>query len=303
MHLRGIVPPLVTPLADRDTLDVAGLERLVEHVLAGGVGGLFVLGTMGEAPALSYRLRRELIDRVCRQVAARVPVLVGITDTAFVEGVRLAAHAAEAGADAVVAAPPYYVPAGQPELVDFVEHLVAALPLPLLLYNMPQLTKTAYALDTLAQLVRLEGVAGLKDSSGDREYFAAALALARRERPDWSVLVGPEDQLAEAVRLGADGGVSGGAQIAPALFVGLYAAAAAGDEAAVARLDADVVRLGGIYRIGRHASAIVKGTKCALSLMGLCRDVMAEPMTPFHSPERAQVRAVLDSLHIPVINP
>ena len=109
--------PMVTPLVARDTLDVEGLERLVEHILAGGVAGLFVLGTTGEAPSLSYPLRREVIDRVCRQVDGRVPVLVGVTDTSFVESVRLAGHAADAGASAVVLSAPYYFPAGQPELL------------------------------------------------------------------------------------------------------------------------------------------------------------------------------------------
>ena len=66
--LRAIIPPMVTPLLERDTLDVAGLERLIEHILAGGVHGLFILGTTGEAPSLSQRLRCELIERVCEQV-------------------------------------------------------------------------------------------------------------------------------------------------------------------------------------------------------------------------------------------
>src|SRR4030042_1431961 len=81
LPLRGIIVPMVTPLLDHDKLDAAGLERLVEHVLAGGVHGLFILGTTGEAPSLSYRLRHELIDRVCEQVNGRVPALVGFTDT------------------------------------------------------------------------------------------------------------------------------------------------------------------------------------------------------------------------------
>ncbi|HOG30425.1 MAG TPA: dihydrodipicolinate synthase family protein, partial [Vicinamibacterales bacterium] len=71
--LTGIVPPLVTPLRDRDALDEPGLERLIEHVLGGGVSGLFILGTTGEGPSLSYRLRRELVARTCRQVNGRVP--------------------------------------------------------------------------------------------------------------------------------------------------------------------------------------------------------------------------------------
>src|ERR1700722_3121264 len=108
--LRGIIPPVVTPLLGRDELDAAGLERLIEHMLAGGVHGLFLLGTTGEAPGLSYRLRREFIERACRQVAGRVPVLVGITDTAFVEALNLARFAAEAGAQALVLAPPFSYP-------------------------------------------------------------------------------------------------------------------------------------------------------------------------------------------------
>ena len=93
---------MVTPLRGRDELDLPGLERLIEHILKGGVSGLFILGTTGEGPSLSYHLRRELIQRTCRQVQGRVPVLVGITDTAFVESLDLARHAAAAGADALI---------------------------------------------------------------------------------------------------------------------------------------------------------------------------------------------------------
>src|SRR5215469_14647740 len=106
MKLNGIIPPMITPLSGRDELDVEGLEKLVEHILSGGVGGLFILGTTGEGPSLSYRLRRELIERVCKQVNRRVSVLVGITDTAFVESINIARCAADFGGTAVVAAPP-----------------------------------------------------------------------------------------------------------------------------------------------------------------------------------------------------
>src|SRR5215212_6781853 len=114
----GIIPPIITPLKDRDTLDVEGLGRLVEHMIGGGVHGIFALGTTGEAPSLSYRLRREMVERTCKLVNGRVPVLVGITDTSFVESVNLAVHAAEQGAEAVVLSAPYYFPVGQPELIE-----------------------------------------------------------------------------------------------------------------------------------------------------------------------------------------
>lgn len=295
--LRGIVPPLVTPLVAQDELDQAGLQRLVKHVLAGGVHGLFILGTTGEAPSLSYRLRRELIEQVCRLVDGRVPVLVGITDTAFTESVALAKVAAEAGAAAVVLATPYYFPAGQTELIGYVEHIAAELPLPLVLYNMPSLTKVWFEIETLKQLAPIERIIGIKDSSGDLAYFARLMEL-KALRPDWSVMIGPEALLGDAMRCGGDGGVSGGANIAPRLFVDLYEALAGGDQDASSALQQQVLTLQQIYEIGKYASRHIKATKCGLSLLGICDDFMAEPFHRFRQPQREQVAAILRQMNL-----
>jgi 4-hydroxy-tetrahydrodipicolinate synthase len=301
--LHGIVPPMITPLCDRDSLDVEGLERVIEHLLAGGMHGLFILGTTGEAPSLSHRLRRELITRTCRQVRNRVPVLVGITDTSFVESIEIARHAADSGVQAVVTSAPYYFPAGPPELLEYTQHLVAALPLPLFLYNMPMMTKTPYDLDTVARLADLERIVGVKDSSGDFAYFQKLVELARR-RPDWAVFMGPEHLLVDALRCGAQGGVNAGAHVCPRLFVELYEATVHGESARVSELQQRLLRLGEIYKVGRHASAVIKGVKCSLSLMGICDDFMAEPMARFRPPERERVRSILDSLEwLPSANP
>ncbi len=293
---------MITPLQDHDAIDVAGLERLIEHILAGGVHGLFILGTSGEAPNLSYRLRRELIGRVCRQVNQRVPVLVGITDTSLVEARLLANHAADAGAEALVSSAPYYFAASQPELVKFVEHLVDGLPLPLFLYNMPQMTKVQFSPETLRRISHLEQIIGLKDSSGDLEYFASLIAL-KQERPDWSVFVGPEHLLADALRLGGDGGVNGGSVFMPELFVALFEAVTRGDGQRAEQLQMKLLALGPIYSVGRDASAVVRAMKCACSLLGLCEDRLAEPFEAFGKPERKKVQAVLESVGLAIKNP
>lgn len=295
--LSGIVPPMITPLRDRDALDIAGLERLVEHIIGGGVQGLFILGTSGEGPGLSYRLRREVIQHVCKQVRGRIPVLVGITDTAFAESVAIARYAADAGAQAVVSAGPYYLPVAQPELVDYVNRLAQDQPLPLFIYNMPQLTKVHFEPETLRQLSHLEKIVGLKDSSADLVYFDRLVAL-KHERPDWSVLVGPEHLLAETMRRGGDGGVNGGANFYPSLFVEIFQAMKSDDSDRAAKLQEKLLRLGAIYSVGQHASAVIKGMKCACSLLGICDDLMAEPFEKFREPERAKIRAVLESLNL-----
>lgn len=294
--LRGIIPPLVTPLSGRDTLDVAGLERLVEHLITGGVHGLFILGTTGEAPSLSYRLRRELIERTCLLVKGRVPVLVGITDTAFVESVNLARYSAEKGASAVVTAPPYYFPAAPPELQEYIQDLVAEMPLPMFLYNMPGLTKVSFDIELVRRALDMPGICGVKDSSCDMIYFHRLIEVAR-QRPEWSILVGPEELTAEAVLLGGHGGINGGANLHPSLYVKMYEAAAAQDLPLTRQLHAEVMRLAGsIYTVGRHKSAIIKGIKCGLSLLNICDDHMAEPFQRFRESERGIIRERLQSL-------
>lgn len=287
---------MVTPLRGRDELDLPGLERLIEHILAGGVSGLFILGTTGEGPSLSYHLRRELVERTCRQVRSRVPVLVGITDTAFVESVNLARHSATAGADALVVAPPYYFAEGQPELEEYLDHLVAELPLPLFLYNAPMNTKVGYGLGVLRWAMGNPGIIGLKDSSRNMTYFQQAVGLLK-QRPDWSLFIGPEELLADGVRAGGHGGVPGGANLFPSLYVQLCEAAHAGDISRSSKLHAQVMRISeSLYQIGHHPSAVIKGIKCALSCLGICDDLMAEPFHRFRVGERARVQNCLPEL-------
>ena len=284
---------MVTPLLKQDQLDVDGLDRLIEHILAGSVHGLFILGTTGEAPSLSHELRRELITRTIRAVAERVPVLVGVTDTSFSESIAMAHYAADAGAAAVVLAPPYYFPAGQPELLEYLAHITPKMPLGMFLYNMPSHTKLFFEPETVRQAAEIDGILGLKDSSGQMLYFHQ-LQLLFEDRPDFSLLIGPEGLLAETLLLGGHGGVAGGANIFPQLYVALYHAAVKKDFEAVLNLHRKIMRVyATLYNVGQHASSYLKGVKCVLSCKGICSDFMAEPFHCFAPPERAQIEAYL----------
>ena len=150
--LKGIVPPLVTPLLNNTTIDTEGLERLIEHVIAGGVHGIFILGTTGEAQSISVELRHEMIRQSARILNKRLPLLVGISDTSLQDSLSLARLASDSGADAVVSAPPYYFATGQAELAEFYEQLIPELPLPVYLYNMPTHTKVSFAPDTIRRI-------------------------------------------------------------------------------------------------------------------------------------------------------
>jgi len=296
--LRGIIPPLITPLRDRDTLDAAGLERLLESLVEGGVHGLFPLGSSGEAPSLSYRLRRELIERVCRQCAARLPVIVGVSDTSLVESLRLAAHAASYGACAVVLTAPYYYPLSQEEMLAFLERTSGEFPLPLFLYDLPGHAPFRFEPETVRRAADLPNICGIKDSTGDLDHFVAVRA-AVSHHPDFSVLVGPENLLAEAIARGAHGGVCGGANLYPELYVRLYEAASTGDLEGTRTLHAQVMKIcDQIYSAGDHSSGYLRGLKCALALKGVCKGVLAEPYSPLPDEQREKVRLTLVELGI-----
>jgi len=296
--LRGIIVPMVTPLLDRDNLDVAGLERLIEHILAGGVHGLFILGTTGEAPSLSYRLRNELIQRVCALVKGRIPVLVGITDTSFVESINISHKAEDAGAQAIVLAPPYYFPAGQSELLEYLDHLTRELPLPLFLYNMPSYTKLVFEPETIRAAAEYPGIVGIKDSSGNMVYFRRLQSLLK-DHPDFSLLMGREELLAEVILLGGHGGICGGANLIPELYVELYNAACSKDLQKVEELHKKVMEFNAaVYHVGRYESSLLKGLKCALSCVGICSDFLAEPFHRFRRAEHEVIELYVKELGI-----
>ena len=288
--LRGVVTAMITPLSARDTLDVEGLERLIDNLIRGGVNGLFILGTTGEAPSLSYRTRRQVVEHTCRFAGDRIPVIVGITDTSFSESLQLGRHAAEAGAHGLVLAMPYYFSTSQRELIGYVQRLVSELPLPVFLYNAPSNTHHVLRPDTLLKLSELPKVRGVKDSGFDMIYFHKLVWLFR-DRPDFTLLVGPEELTAEAVLLGGHGGMCGGSNIYPKLYVDMYKAAAAGDLKALRPLHSRIMQISStVYHTTAEGSSYLRSLKCAVSLKGICSDVLAEPFEPLGPAEREQVR-------------
>jgi 4-hydroxy-tetrahydrodipicolinate synthase len=300
LPLRGIITPLATPLAISDraepSLDAPALERLIEHVIAGGVNGIFLLGTTGEFSSLGHEMRQEIIRRTCAHVNRRVLVLAGITDTAIGETLRLADTAFEAGADAVVLAPPYYFQHSQEDLLRYLELITQKISLPLFLYNIPHLTKTSFEPETVRRAADLPGAVGLKDSTGDLKYLEKTVDLLR-DRPGFSVLIGPEEMLIECMTRGAIGGVCGGSNLNPALFVELYNAIVRDDAKCTNALQSKVEEWSrALYHVGFAGSSYLRGIKAALALAGLCRPEPAPPFAPFSADEYALVEKGYRSL-------
>ena len=219
--LEGITTPLVTPFdpEDRD-VDESALEGLVDHCLENGIDGLFPCGTTGEFASLTPDERRRVHELVVDRVDGAVPVLAGAAATTIEEAVGYADHAAEIGADAVVVTEPYFHGPNDPEgNRRFFEAVADRSPLPVLLYNIPPCTGGSIAPGTVAALATHENVLGIKDSSGDLEYL---LSVLRRTPEEFLVLQGYDALLVPALRMGADGGLNAGSNVAPTAYTELY---------------------------------------------------------------------------------
>jgi 4-hydroxy-tetrahydrodipicolinate synthase len=287
---RGIIPPMITPLNPDFSLDEKSLDLIIEHLIAGGVHGVFILGTTGEFASLSSKVKKQLIELTCKKVNHRIPVLVGITDCSFLESLDLAYCAKEAGADILVATNPFYMNVGQEELVYYFSRLADVVDLPLYLYNMPSHTGINIDLETVKCLADHPNIIGIKDSSGDQKYFES-LCDTFRENPEFTVLVGPEEILVETMNMGGHGGVSGGANLFPELYVKLFEAIEYQDQERMKVLNSTVQFLSeNLYTHGTYQSNYLKGLKASMSFEGLCQGVLALPLVAFSESEKEALK-------------
>ena len=275
--IKGIIPPLITPLKDDLSLDTDAFSRLIEHVIKGGVNGIFILGTNGECASLTDEIRYHAIQSAVKFISNRVPLFVNISSCSYKESLQLADYAAKEGADFVVLTPPYYFYMDQPELARYYEAIATYSPIPLFMYNAPQYTKNLLEPENVCRLAQHDNILGIKDSSGNVTYLNQL--LENREDPKFRVFVGPELLLGEFINNGGDGGVNGGANLFPELYVKMYQVSQNGDGKEQARLQ-EIMKLVDkyIYQVAESPMGIVIGLKYALSLTGICSETMAMPV-------------------------
>jgi 4-hydroxy-tetrahydrodipicolinate synthase len=293
-HFSGVIPPIITPFGE-DGLEVNAVDRIVEHLIGGGVNGIFVLGTTGEGPSLSKKIQYEMVRQVCATVKGRVPVLVNVTDCCFQESLCLAQHAAQCEAAAVVSAVPYYFPLTQHEALRWFQELASASAVPVVLYNMPSCVGLNLERETVRELSKHSNIVGIKDSSGDLDYFRGLCVDFRNSCNEFSVLLGPEELIPSAVEEGAHGSVCGGANLLPHVYVQLYSACTQGNRKDIERLSAIVEEMfEHIYRDERGDMKLIAGLKYALKACGLLSSEAVAP--PLSDASEAHCKAILENL-------
>lgn len=286
--LCGVVPPMISPLTGSGEPDDAAIRKLVEYILEGGCSGLFVLGGCGEGAWLTANQRAAVVRATLRAVAGRAPILVGVMLPATGPSVDAARQAADEGADALVVGSPYYYPVDSAIQMRHLEAVLKAVPLPVLLYNIPQCTHHPIPPMTVARLARHERVLGIKDSAGNFEAFQHFLAV-KQKRPAFRVLQGDDSLAAASLLQGADGLVPGMANFVPGLFVSLHQAAAKMDVATCVDLQRQITDLTSLHRHGHSLPAL----KAACALLGLGNGRPSPPLAPASEEDRQAIAAIL----------
>ena len=227
--LNGIVPPVITPMNPDGSVDYVSLDRLIEHLITGGVDGLFPMGSSGQVAYLTDEEREKVISAVIAKAAGRVPVLVGCPDMSATRAIVQAKRAEALGATAVVITAPVYAINSPEEITEHFRMVAAEVSIPVIAYDVPVRVGRKLTIDTLITLGREGVIMGVKDSSGDDVAFRR-LAAANREAGSPLVLSTGHEVMCDGMALlGADGIVPGLANVDVEGYVRLWKAAQAGD--------------------------------------------------------------------------
>ena len=230
VEIKGIIPPILTPMYDDETINEKELRHQVNRMIDAGVSGVFALGTNGEAYALSHKEKVQILRVVVDETKHRVPVYAGTGCPTTKETITLSKEAEEIGADVLSVIVPYFAAASQDELYAHYKAVAESVTLPVVLYNIPARTGNALAPATVARLAKdIPNVMGAKDSSGNFDNMKQYIELTTRIGKDFSVLSGNDSLILPALCFGGKGGIAGCANVFPRTMVEIYEAFTAGD--------------------------------------------------------------------------
>jgi len=288
------------------SIDRVGTRKLLDHVINGGVAGIFALGSTGEFPSLAQEQKVEFVRMVAAETRDRVPLYVGVSSTCQADTMALMEESRKAGADAVVALPPYYFPfPDQAALQEYFQNLADRAPLPLMLYNVGATYGKPSPLspETVGKLAAHPNIWGVKDVTGLTPMLnmAASTAALRKAGKPFSIFAGDDSQMAIGVCFGTHGGVNSLANVAPRLYVEAFTRAASrdlrglGDADTPGSIMARILTLHRIYQVPPNAIAAIKG---ALSVLGVCGAAVASPLQAVDKEGLALVRSILGAAGI-----
>jgi 4-hydroxy-tetrahydrodipicolinate synthase len=286
MAFQGVYTALVTPFNAQGGVDEASLQKLVEDQIAAGVSGLVPMGTTGESPTLSHEEHLDVVGKVVKWAAGRVPIMAGTGSNSTDEALHLTRKAKDLGASATLQVVPYYNKPNQEGLYHHFLTLAETVDLPLVVYNIAGRTAKNMETDTLMRLAAHKNVAGVKEASGDLAQIMEVLA---RRPKGFSVLSGDDNLLFPLLALGGDGVISVACHLVPEALVELTSQALAGHWEKAREIHFRLMPLFKALFIDTNPIPV----KTALALQGRMLESFRLPLWPMDEPKRETLKGVL----------
>ena len=286
----GSIVAIATPMHDDASLDLPGLERLIDWHIDEGTDGIVIVGTTGESPTVNHDEHCLLIKTAIEHAARRVPVIAGTGANSTAEAIELMRFAKSAGADACLSVVPYY---NRPTQEGLYRHFMAqaeSCDLPMVMYNVPGRTVADMTNDTVLRLAQVPGIVGLKDATDNIERASALMRdLAAAGKRDFAMLSGCDGTALAFTLMGGHGTISVTANVAPKLMHAMIAAARAGELARAREINNRLLPL--------HQRLFVEPNpipvKWVLARMGRAGGALRLPMTPLSTQHHAVLEAAM----------
>lgn len=289
--LKGVIPPIVTPVDDEENVDEEGLKKVIDYVISGGVHGVFVLGSNGEFYAFDYENKKRAVEITVKYVNKRVPVYVGASAITTKECIKLAKMAEDAGADAVTVLTPMFIKPNEKEMYNHFEAIAKSTSLPVILYNNPDKTTNNISVSLLEKLSKIDNIIGIKNTSFD---FAQTVEYIRvtRDNKNFKVLSGSDYLIYATLAYGGAGCVAGTANVAPRLVVDIYEKYMAGDYKGAIDAQYKLIPLRNAYNYGSFPVPM----KDCLNILGLNIGHPVKPIDHCSEEKLQAMKKVLDDL-------
>lgn len=287
----GIIPAMVTPLDENENVIEEPLRKLTNHLIDGGVHGLFPVGSQGEFFALTPEEKRTVMATVIDETNGRVPVYAGTGGVTTREAVQLTQMAEDLGIDAVSVITPYFLSPNDDELYEYYKVIAENTSLPIMLYNNPGRTGVDISLDLVERVCQIDNIVGIKDSSGDMTFIGE---LISHTPDDFSVLAGRDTLIYSTLVYDGQGSITATANVKPELVVDIYEKFQQGDHAGALKAQYDLAPLRAAFSLGTFPVVV----KEALNMIGIAAGPARSPVGPMDPDKKEELEQVLKDLEV-----
>jgi len=272
VELKGIIPPILTPMNADESINLDVLCEQVERMIQGGVHGLFPFGTNGEGYVLSTDEKVEVLKTVVAQVKGRIPIYAGSGCISTADTIRMSRKAQALGADVLSIITPSFALVSQKELYDHYVEVAKNVDIPIILYNIPARTGNKIFPETAAKLAKdVDVIVGVKDSSGVWDNLQAYITLTQDLDKDFKVFSGNDSLILPCLKAGGAGGIAGCANVYPHILSSIYELFKAGKlEKAQAAQDS-ITSFRAVFKYGNPNTVVKKAVALLGYPVGDCR--------------------------------